>query len=562
MRFTKEIILVTFDEVIRRVRMYSGLVIFLYVTVHLVNHSMGLISLDAMEGLRRKVSAVNKTTVVSVILYSALFIHAALGFHHLLTRRSFKMSAKDWVQLVTSLMLPLILLPHVLHSGYAPRFEGTKESYLIILEGALEDGALIFMSLFIIFVWVHGIIGITSMVKFHPAYQKIKNSILVISWVLPMLAILGAFSASKELATDVENNQIVMEEVYEASNLGPELEAELSQASDMIMLNYLFILLGVIVLVFVLQRIRKAFRKLVITYPNGKEVRVTKGTSILEASRENRIGHVSMCGGRGRCSTCRVRIISDLEQLPARNGIETVVAERLGLQDNVRLACQLRPTSSIEIRPLVNAPIENLTNEDREALCGREEEIVVMFVDLRDFTTISEKLLPYDTVYLLNQYFKIAGEAIVQSGGRIDKFIGDGIMALFTEGDGIEQNSKNALLAAGRLAEGLKELSSETVSDFGSELKFGIGVHAGTSVVGAMGFGENITDTAIGDCVNVASRLEQLTKDEECQLIVTLDLYKTSGLSYEASYAKSVKVKGKSDAFNIAVFKDASVIRA
>ena len=253
--------------------------------------------------------------------------------------------------------------------------------------------------------------------------------------------------------------------------------------------------------------------------------------------------------------------MSDLESLPPRNGIESVVAERLSLQDNVRLACQLRPTSSVEVRPLVNAPVESLTTEDRQSLCGREEEIVVMFVDLRGFTAISEKLLPYDTVYLLNQYFKIAGEAIIQSGGRIDKFIGDGIMALFTDGGGVEENAQNALLAAGKLAEGLSELSSETTSDFGSNLKFGIGIHTGTSVVGAMGYGENITDTAIGDCVNVASRLEQLTKEEDCQLIVTSDLYQRSGLSVKASFEKSVTVKGKSEAFKISAFKDASVIQ-
>ena len=551
----------TIDNLIRRARMYSGLVIFLYVTVHLVNHSTGLISLEAMEGLRQRVSAFNRHIIVTVILYAALLVHALLGFQHLLTRRSFKMSAKDWIQLVTSFILPLALLPHMLASSYAPRFKDAQANYKLVLDGTLEDGGIYFMGLFVIFVWVHGIIGITSMVKFHPVYQKYKNAFLVISWLLPILAVLGAFTASKELATGIENNKISMEQVYAASNIGKDLEAELMQTSDLLMLNYLYVLLAVTLFVFVVHQLRKAFRKIKITYPNGKEVRVTKGTSILEASREHRIGHVSMCGGRGRCSTCRVRVMSDLEVLPPRNGIERVVAERLSLQDNVRLACQLRPTSSLEVRPLVNAPIENLTTEDRESLCGREEEIVVMFVDLRGFTAISEKLLPYDTVYLLNQYFKIAGEAIVQSGGRIDKFIGDGIMALFTDGVGVEENSKNALLAAGKLAEGLKELSSDTTSDFGSDLKFGVGIHAGTSVVGAMGYGENITDTAIGDCVNVASRLEQLTKEEECQLIITSDLYQRSGLPVQASFEKNVTVKGKSEAFKISAFKDASALQ-
>ena len=549
------------DSLTRPARMYSGIIIFLYVTVHLINHSVGLISLDAMESMRHAVSAISKSFLVTVFLYGSIIIHTVLGFQYLLTKRSFKMPAKDWVQLVTSFMLPLVLLPHIVTNGYAPRFEEAKTSYTIFMEGTLDAGGLIFLSLFIIFVWVHGIIGITSMVNFHPVYQKYKNAFLGIFWLLPILAVLGFTTSRKELASKIENRKVTVEQINASSNIGKELEAKLTQIEEMLTLSFFATLLGVIVFVFVVHQLRKAFRKIKITYPNGKEVRVTKGTSILEASREHRIGHVSMCGGRGRCSTCRVRVMSDLASLPPRNGIERVVAERLSLQDNVRLACQLRPTSSLEVRPLVNAPIENLTTEDRESLCGREEEIVVMFVDLRGFTAISEKLLPYDTVYLLNQYFKIAGEAIVQSGGRIDKFIGDGIMALFTDGVGVEENSKNALLAAGKLAEGLKELSSDTTSDFGSDLNFGVGIHAGTSVVGAMGYGENITDTAIGDCVNVASRLEQLTKEEECQLIITSDLYQRSGLSIQASFEKNVTVKGKSEAFQISAFKDASALQ-
>ena len=283
------------DNLIRRARMYSGLIIFLYVTVHLVNHSMGLISLSAMEDLRQKISAVNKTVVVSFILYSALLVHALLGFHHLLTRRSFKMSAKDWTQLITSFIFPLALLPHILAGGYAPRFKDAHASYTVVLEGSLQDGAIFFLSLFIIFVWVHGVIGITSMVKFHPIYQRYKNAVLVISWLLPILAVLGAVTASKELATGIVNNQIIMEKVYAESNLEKELVVELTKVGDKLMLNYFYILLAVIIFVLVLHRVRKAFRKIKITYPNGKEVRVARGTSILEASRENRILHVSMC---------------------------------------------------------------------------------------------------------------------------------------------------------------------------------------------------------------------------------------------------------------------------
>jgi len=146
-----------------------------------------------------------------------------------------------------------------------------------------------------------------------------------------------------------------------------------------------------------------------ITYPGARVVTVPIGFSILDASRQERIPHASVCGGRGRCSTCRVRILSGSGPLPAPGPTEARVLARLNATPDVRLACQLRPVNDLSIIPLIPpsvAPVESLSHPG--LMAGREREVCVMFADLRGFTKIAEKRLPYDTVFLLNRYFETA----------------------------------------------------------------------------------------------------------------------------------------------------------
>ena len=190
------------------------------------------------------------------------------------------------------------------------------------------------------------------------------------------------------------------------------------------------VLFVVLVCIFNVVRAR-FFGRIIVSYPGGETVSIPKGTSVLEASRKGKIPHQSVCGGRGRCTTCRVKVTANEGTLTAPSAHEIKAIERVGLDDNVRLACQLRPTSNISVQPLLNPENTLETVRSARALTGKEQETVVLFVDLRDFTKLSEKKLPYDVVYILNKYYAVCGEIIEKNGGRLDKFIGDGIMAIF-----------------------------------------------------------------------------------------------------------------------------------
>lgn len=118
---------------------------------------------------------------------------------------------------------------------------------------------------------------------------------------------------------------------------------------------------------------------------------------------------------------------------------------------------------------------------------GEEQGIAVLFADIRDFTALSEQKLPYDVVFILNRYFRPMGEAIEGAGGRVDKFIGDGIMALFGVDESPEHGSATALQAARNMALRLDKLNDLLKADLPAPLRIGIGIHVGPAIIGEMG---------------------------------------------------------------------------
>ena len=285
-----------------------------------------------------------------------------------------------------------------------------------------------------------------------------------------------------------------------------------------------------------------------VRYPTGRLVNVPHGGTILETSRAAGIPHASVCGGRGRCSTCRVRVLRGAESLAPALPAETKVLQRLMLAPDVRLACQARPTANAEIQVELLLP-PDVRAKDALAVQrfahGEEADIAVLFADLRGFTKLSENRLPYDVVFLLNRYFAAMGKAITGAGGRVDKFIGDGVMALFGVDDGAEAGCRSAIRAARRMAEELDMLNSLLGHDLAEPLRIGIGIHVGPAIVGHMGYGEASGVTAIGDTVNTASRLEAMTKEAGAQLIVSDDVAMRAGVDLSGFTLQSVSVRGR-----------------
>jgi adenylate cyclase len=247
------------------------------------------------------------------------------------------------------------------------------------------------------------------------------------------------------------------------------------------------------------------------------------GETVLCISRRHGIPHTAACGGHARCSTCRVMVLQGRENLTPRNDPEARLAALKGLGEDIRIACQTRVVGPVTLRRLVHDECDiALAAIDTPEGTGKEVSLAVLFSDIRGFTPFVEKHLAYDVVHILNRYFHQMGEAVLRHGGYIDKYIGDGLMALFGQ-DGGEpvQACEEAVRAALEMIAELPHLNAYLGRQFGTSLEIGVGVHFGEVILAEMGHPRRMQLTAIGDTVNVASRIEAATKQFGVHLLVS-----------------------------------------
>lgn len=156
-----------------------------------------------------------------------------------------------------------------------------------------------------------------------------------------------------------------------------------------------------------------------------------------------------------------------------------------------------------------------------EGLVGSEQEISVMFVDVRDFTAHSSTHSPQEVVSALNIFFRSAVETVESHGGMVNKFLGDGFMALFGIGTQQTNHAYEAVRAAQQLFQSLQDVTGELEQAGWPGLRIGVGINTGPAIVGSIGSPKRLEYTAIGDTVNVASRVESLTKSLGHSLLIT-----------------------------------------
>lgn len=539
--------------IVRRSRTISGCILFFYVFTHLLNHSLGLISLDTMEQGRAIFLKFWRHDVLFYVLYGALSIHFLLGVYALARRRSFRMSRKEWIRNSCAVLIPFFLASHLSITLWGSRFLGLNDSYafMIISTYIFDPFGYIILGLMLMLVWTHGSIGIIGLIEFREFYSKRRGLFQGLILGLPLIAYGGYIRASIELSEASQSNPITILELISNSNFTAEIGEKIVSLSDLLQFLVYPILLSLFVaFYFIRNLLEKRFNSIQVQYTDGTNINVSRGSSLLEASHKAGRYHESVCGGRGRCTTCRVRVTSSLGELPKPNKIEQSVINRLNFDQSLRLACQLRPETDIEINPLiklVNHDKQNLRFSNQENLSGIEKETVIMFCDLRGFTRLSDGKMPFDVVFILNKYFKLVTDAVEENKGRIDKFIGDGVMAIFDKDTTISKNCKNALKGAAMITTYLNELNDELSTDDIEPLRLGIGIHSGNAIIGKMGYGEASTDTAIGDTVNVASRLEQLTKDYSCQLMFSSIVAENAELDKTKLNSVKTKIRGKKD---------------
>jgi adenylate cyclase len=531
---------------VRRVRLGAAFVLLTYLVLHFLNHALGLVSLDAMEAGRRWFLALWRNPVGTLALYGAITVHGVLALWLLYQRRSLRMPAWEVAQYGLGLLLPALLASHVVGTRVAWWQAGTDDRYarvlMVLWVITPERGAWQMIALTV--AWAHACIGVHYWLRFRPWYPRLAVWLLAIALLLPSAALAGFIAGGREVQALARTPGWTEALTQQTSPPDREEAAALVRVRTGFLDAYLAALVAVLA-----ARGGRALwqrrRSVRITYPGGRVATVPHGFTVLDASRAAGIPHASVCGGRGRCSTCRVRVGEGLEHLPAPHESEHRVLARVRAAPDVRLACQTRPTRDLTVTPLLApsiAPGEAVGADVRQ---GHESEVVVLFADLRGFTRMAEHKLPYDVVFVLNRYFETVGTAITAAGGVTNQFTGDGVMALFGLADGAAAGCRQAVAAARAMVAGMAALSRELAGDLPAPLRIGIGVHAGPAVVGQMGWGPSFYLTAVGDTVHVAARLEQATKDYDAEMVLSEDVARLAGLDLAGFPAHTLAVRNR-----------------
>jgi adenylate cyclase len=540
-----------------RLRIASGLILFAFAATHFINHALGLVSLELMQAGQDVRTLITRSPPGTAILVLAAVAHFVLGVSKFLGRHTWRIGVRDAVQLSFGLLIPAVLLRHVLGTRGAHELFGVEDSYSYAMwamwpHEALNQAALMTL------VWVHGSIGVHHWLIFRAWYRRWLWLWYTLALLIPVLGFAGFVAAGRTFSLEYEFDNPFSEAQY----------AQINAAFRTAQQGYLALLFMVVAVWVALLLVERYRRKITVTYANGPAVMVPIGSTLLEISRAHRIPHACVCGGRARCSTCRVRVIEGLEGQPAALDNEIKVLKRVGAPSNVRLACQLKPTADIRIATLLPAKVEALhgANPDKY-LWGVEQVVTILFCDLRGFTRMSEGRLSYDVVFVLNQFLGRMGEAIEDTGGYVDKFMGDGIMAIFGMEQEVREGATRALAAARAMSGVLDSLNMTLREELPEGLGIGIGIHTGHAILGRIGSANNIEAanriTALGETVNIASRLEGTTKELGVQLVVSDATIAAAGVAVEGRLtARAIDIRGLSQPIAVFTAKKATELPA
>ena len=544
-------------DLLQRLRLISGFVLFAFAATHFANHALGLVSLEAMHALQGWRKVVTRSWPGSIVLLLAFAVHIALALYKISRRLTWKLPFWEAAQIVSGLSIPLFLITHVIFNRGAASLAGTDDTYAYELSNiwpglALEHGALLLC------VWVHGCIGMHYWLSLAPWYPRVRQVLFALAVALPVAALAGFSVAGRQVAAQVAE-PAAWEKLQTASR-GPDeaAAARLRGLHDGLRQTFL-LLLGLALLVPVIRIVRRAAgARIEVTYRGGPTVRVAPGPTLLEISRKKNVPHASVCGGRARCSTCRVGVDSGLADLPPAAAAEASTLAGINAPPHVRLACQIRPRRAIAVTRLVAPARQHGKAPTAGEAQGTEQTLAVLFLDTRGFTSIAEARLPYDVVFILNRLFAEVGEAIHRRGGRIDKYLGDGLMAIFGADAGAAAGCRQALAAARDIDLAVERLNGEIVDEIGQPLRIGMGIDVGPLVVGHIGHADTAMLTVIGTTVNSASRLEALSKEKDCQLIVASDVLRLAGIRADGFPREEVPIRGLTAPRPVALIKRAA----
>lgn len=532
-----------------------------FVVAHLLNHSLAIFSLNDAEQLRSLLALIWRSVPGTVVLYGALAVHFVTSLMTLARRKTLRMPGWEAAQLLLGLSVFPLLAGHVIGTRGVVEFFGADPSYQVVSLALWSNAEYtIIQAALSLVVWLHFAIGLHFWLRlyaWYPRWQSVVHASLVL---VPVLAMVGFVRAGQQVELFAADEMRVMALLSTLGGPIDQVVAFTTQTTDLSRAWYL-VLIGVLLvgrwLVLLYARRRGTFE---LVLPDSRRVRGVRGHTMLEALRAAGVAHAAVCGGRGRCTTCRVRVADVQGRLPPPRPLERTALDRIGAPPNVRLACQARPLGPVEVTPLIRADAGSAEARKPGGVSGQERVVTAMFLDLRGSTALGERRLPYDVLFILNQFFAEMALGLSESHGHYAQFAGDGLMALYGLERGERQGARDALRGAERMLQRLSALNERLSEELDAPLRIGIGIHTGESIVGTMGPPTSPNYSAIGDNINIAARLEAKTKDLSCVVVVSAATLTTAGFNPDDYPSRLVDVRGREGDIQVCLFERADEV--
>jgi adenylate cyclase len=533
---------------VRRLRLACGLTLFTYVSLHLLDHALNNISVATAEDGMLLQKALWQGWLGGMVLYGALGTHMLLGLWAFYERRHFGWTGAEVAQVALGLSIPPLLCNHVYVTRVSLELFGTQKGYAQeFLSFWVKSPELGVQQMVVLIVaWLHGCIGVYFWLRLKPWFARAMPALLCAAVLLPVLALLGFYQGGRTVLA------LAGDPAWQAANAAPwqvGLPAQNAalhawrQETNAVFAALFLLALGARGVRALRERRGGTIR---VTYPGGQVARVPRGFSVLEASRSARVPHASVCGGRARCSTCRVRVIGAAAALPPPSAGERAVLARSDVRGAVRLACQLRPTGDISVVPLLPAGSAAIRRRPPATPWpGEERFIVVLVADMRDSMRLAATRMPFDAVFVIDRFITAIAGAVIAAGGRANHFTGDGLISAFGLTCPPREACRQALAAVAGIGRNVEALNRALLGEMAEPIRFGLGVHGSVAVVGEIGFAETRVLTTLGDPANIASRLEQLCKTFHCEAVLSEPVCRLSGLALGDLPLVQAEVRGR-----------------
>lgn len=545
----------------RQLRSWSGLIIAVFVLSHLVNHMFAIFSLELAESVRALLAPIWHSWLGTALLYGAFLVHFISALATLYRRTTLTMPLWEGWQLGLGLLVLPLLFGHVIGTrGVHEVFDVTNVYARVSLSLWSSPGTVIKQSALVLVVWFHVAVGLHFWLRVFRWYPGLQSWLHALALLVPVLSLIGFARAGVQVA-EIAAEQSRLDALIAGFGYPPSVIGQFfDNAQAGALWGYALVIGAVLLARFARLSLASRGRGFELVLPDGRQVRGATGRTVLEALRAARVPHAAVCGGRGRCTTCRVRVGPGLQDLPLPSDLESAALQRIGAPANVRLACQTRPSDILSITPLI-APDASAEDARRPGgVSGREQVVTTMFLDLRGSTALGEQRLPYDVLFILNQFFAEMALALEESNGHYAQFAGDGLMALYGLDRGERAGAQDALLGARKMLERLDGLNARLGAELATPLRVGIGIHTGEAIVGTMGPPTSPNYSAIGDNINIAARLEAKTKELGCAVIVSAQALSHAGAAPSDYVQHEVDVWGREGLIAVVAFTDAHAL--